>query len=172
MKKLLFAVALLIATTVTAQNAPSNYDGGSELQKAILKSRSKTTTSKNKVPKTTHKVVVTELQPPARTKEETLYYNIHKEESPSYLKKLISSDYWKAQQKIAEQEEMKGYAERVEKRKQDSITQEEIRKQNVIAMAKMKKETAEALRKQDSISNAEHQKYIDAQRSEQKKNRR
>lgn len=169
MKKLFLSLALLIATTITAQNAPTNYDGGSDLQKAILKSRSKTTTPKKQ---TANKVVVTELKPPARTKEETAYFILHKEDSPSYLKKLIASDYWKAQQNIAEQEEMKGYAERVEKRKQDSITQEEIRKQNVIAMEKIKKDTAEALRKQDSISNADRQKSIEAQRSEQKKKRR
>lgn len=166
MKKLLLTVALLIATTVTAQT-PTNYDGGSDLQKAILKTKSKQPASKK-----TTTVTVTELKPPARTKEETTYFLLHKEEAPSYLRKLVESDYWKQQQKIAEVKEMEGYAERVEKRKQDSIKDEEIRKHNIIAMEKMKKDTQAASRRQDSIANAEREKYLEEQRRQQKANKK
>lgn len=144
MKSILLALLLVFTINLSAQTTPNGYDGGSELQKAILKSRSKQTTKTKKPVK--HVVTVTELQPPAHTKEEANYYLIYREESPSYLRKLVASDYWKAQQKIADQEEMKGYAERVEKRKKDSLAQEEIRKQNIEAMKKIRADNEAAVK--------------------------
>lgn len=132
MKKILSLATLLSITTLTAQNVPSNYDGGSELQRAILKVRENE--KKGKKPSTTttqskkKEVVVQKIEPPKRTKEEELYLILHKEDSPSYIRKLIESDYYKYQINIAEQEEINHRALLNEKQRQDSLIQEENRR--------------------------------------------
>ncbi|MEO8515635.1 MAG: hypothetical protein ABI426_02770 [Flavobacterium sp.] len=172
MKKLLSAVLLLSTITLFAQKAPTGYDGGSELQKAILKAKSQSKTKGTKKSKTTHKIIVTELQPPEHTREEAQYYVLYREESPSYMRKLVTSDFWKQKEKVAEQAELVDYDERVAKHKKDSIADEELRKQNVIAMAKIRKDTDSIRHRQDSISKKEREDYLQRIREDQKKNRR
>jgi hypothetical protein len=173
MKKLLLllTVALLISTTMEAQSTPSGYDGGSDLQKAILKTKDKKQTKpENPSTESKHIVTVTEILPPAHTKEEAKYYAFYNEESSSYLQKLMASEYWKRQVEIASQEELVNYNERVEKRKKDSIAQEDIRKQNVFAMEQIRKDTNAVLRKQDSINKISKERQLEEQRKQQKKN--
>lgn len=157
MKKILTLVTLLSITTLTAQNVPSNYDGGSELQRAIIKVREneksgkKTPTTKTQSNK--KEVVVKKIEPPKRTKEEELYLILHKEDSPSYIRKLIESDYYKYQMNVAEQEEINYETQRIKKQNQDSIIREENAK---IYFEQLKKQEDE--RKYYR----ENQKYLDS----------
>ena len=171
MKKLLLSVALLIAATLSAQTAPDNYDGGSALRAAILKSKNKQTSAKSKS-KTKH-VVIKQVQPPTHTEAETQYYLIYKEESPSYLRKLLASEYWQKQKEIAHNAEIESdrlYAEQAPQRKEDSIAR--VEKQNQLEQ-KQKITMLKYKHAQDSIKSkraTEDNAYIEEQKRQQKEN--
>lgn len=173
MKRLLFSLLFLLAVTIaSAQDEPANYDGGSALRAAILKAKNKKTTTKTKTAK--HKVVVTEIKPPAHTKEEATYLMVRGEESSSYLHKLIASEYWKKQQEsaaLAQSNAKKLYDEQAPQRKADSIAnaqaQEEKNKSRRESLIKVQ-HRADSIR---AMRQREHDAYIERMKIEQKKNR-
>ena len=173
MKKLFLTLLVIFTINLSAQTTPTGYDGGSELQRAILKSRSKQPAKKST--KAKHIVTVTELQPPAHTKEEANYYLIYREESASYLRKLMASDYWKAQQKIANQAELESkrlYDEQAPQRKKDSIAKAE---QIALQDKKRAESSAKFQRRADSLDAAykkEREDYYNEQKRQQKANRK
>lgn len=173
MKKLLSAVFLFSTVTFFAQTTPAGYDGGSDLQKAILKSRSKKPVTKTKSKKQNEEhIIVVETDAVLETREEKLYRIQKGHSHPNYVKRVMASKQWKEQQKFAEEEELKNYAERVEKRKQDSISKVEEQK---LLEEQQRKLFLKVQREQDSLTKVrkdEREKYLEEQREAQRKNRR
>lgn len=124
MKNLFILFVILFSITVTAQT-PVGYDGGNELYNAIKKTRQGNATPKPKTKKTksTKKKTVTvkQIKAPVRTPYEAAYYETYGTDCPSYLKKLMESEYWETQKKDALQAEIDSEKRHAEQRKLDSI---------------------------------------------------
>ena len=166
MKKLLFAVALLIAATVTAQT-PTNYDGGSELQRAIKNAK-----NKKPAPKTTKTITRVETTTVHETHEEKLYRIKYGHSHPDFVKRVLASKGY--QDEVAETKRLEAENEKRDielQRKTDSINKDKVEKskQSYIEFQKRNKEAAENRSKQDSITNAQRNAE---QRELQKANRK
>lgn len=175
MKKLLFSLALLfITTTGFSQNTPAGYDGGSELQNAIRKTKGKKSTQKTK-PAKKEKVVIVETGAVPETPEEKLFREVNGYSHPDYVRRVTSTkayaDYV-AETNRLEEERIRKYNEEAPKRRLDSIAEIEKSKQSVLALEKQKKELIEFRKKEDSIEKAKRNTYIEKQKQEQKKNNR
>lgn len=100
MRVLLIMASLLLSSGIVAQERVVNYDGGADLIKMIEKIQSGA-----KI-KDDVKRDLEIIRPPERTREETLFFILWGEESPSYLRRLVLSEYWKEKTKIAKQTEV------------------------------------------------------------------
>lgn len=129
MKKIFILFVILFSITANAQ-APAGYDGGNELYNAIKKTRQGSTTTKSKTKKTksTKKRIVTahKINAPERTPYEAAYYQTYGTDCPSYLKKLMESEYWEVQKKDAIRAEIDSEKRHTEQRKLDSIEKTRI----------------------------------------------
>lgn len=176
MKKLIVLGTLLMSTFLSAQDQPDNYDGGSELFKEIQRVKKENPTGKSKVkkkPVKKHNYVVTHkyVKAPDRTPEEAAYYNTYGTDSPSYLKKLMNSEFWKLRKEEAERTSAASEARLRIQREQDSITTKH--KNDSIAARQLKyKERVE--RKNDSmvaVQKLKREQYLEKIREEQKNNK-
>lgn len=171
MKKVLFlSVAFLLVTVASSQTKPTNYDGGSELQNTIRKSKSKKTIKKT-ASDTTH-VYSTETTYIPETSEEKLYRLTYGHSSPDYVKRVMESDAYKKEVAENQRTEEIRYQESKLRQQNDSIAKREkdLRDnqnlQDAIAKSRSKQDSIDAKNKSDRDA------YLEDQKKQQKKNRR
>lgn len=169
MKKILFSLLLLINVSIlSAQSAPSNYDGGNELRAAILKAKNKKPAAKKKK-SGTHTYIV-QKPSTAETSYDKLHYAVKGYSSPEQVQRVTSSpDYPERlkESQRAEAEHLQKLKDEEPRRKADSIAKVEKDLKRKIMIEKL-------IRKNDSINKireAERKAYLDEQREAQKKNR-
>lgn len=163
----------MITISISAQKTTAGYDGGSELQNAIRKTKGKKTVKSPQKKK--DKILVVETNAVPETPSEKYFRGINGYSHPDYVRRVTStkaySDYV-AETNRLENERIKKYNEEAPQRRLDSIAEieklaqeEKTRKDKILKFQKQ----------QDSINKnikSDRDAYIEKQKEEQKNNKR